>query len=392
VRDALAARQRDERAIMYAKAISVNFSALLPPARAFERVPDKDGLPIVVRDVEKILNVDVSERVLQISLKRLEVSSRNTYIWSGTVLKVAPSMATFVVHNEILSADIQAGADVYQIRPLGESAHALLRIDPKRLDPDGPPVRVPSSGPRTLADPGGQCPLTPIRVLAVYSDVARIAAGGQGGIEAVLMKAESDTNRAYEISEVVQRVKLVLPSSSIRFDESGTLERDLAQIADRTKYPEVHKLRRDTRADVVSLIVNSGNYCGLAFLMNDLSSDFAHHAFSVVRRTCATAPAFSFAHELGHNMGSEHDRANARGPGVFPYSFGYRDPAGKFRDIMAYNCSPDCQRRGFSNPRVPYEGVPTGVDHRADPTRSADAARTFNETRCVVQNFRSTIN
>ena len=60
---------------------------------------------------------------------------------------------------------------------------------------------------------------------------------------------------------------------------------------------ELHALRDSTGADMVSLIEDAPQYCGIAYLMGNLSPGFAASAFSVIHRTCATG-YYSFAHEL----------------------------------------------------------------------------------------------
>ena len=67
---------------------------------------------------------------------------------------------------------------------------------------------------------------------------------------------------------------------------------------------------------MVSMWINNTDYCGLAWLMTSTASDFSSRGFSVVHYGCATG-YYSFAHEMGHNQGAHHDRANASGPGVF---------------------------------------------------------------------------
>jgi hypothetical protein len=90
-------------------------------------------------------------------------------------------------------------------------------------------------------------------------------------------------------------------------------------------------------------------------------------------------------------MGAQHDRANASSQGVDPYSYGYWLPNGLQRTIMAYDCTPSCTRiKYFSNPNVTYVGIPTGISYDANPSQSADNARTLNNSRVTVANFRVT--
>ena len=48
----------------------------------------------------------------------------------------------------------------------------------------------------------------------------------------------------------------------------------------------------------------------------------AANACSVVQRGFAVAH-YTFAHELAHNFGCQHDRPNAATPGVYSFSYGF---------------------------------------------------------------------
>ena len=90
----------------------------------------------------------------------------------------------------------------------------------------------------------------------------------------------------------------------------------------------------------------------------------------------------SFAHELGHNMGCDHDRDHASNYHAYPYSYGY-DVKGKFGTIMSYD-GPKITY--FSNPKVTYQGRRTGKPARKPD--AADNARTINNPRTIVANFK----
>ena len=121
-------------------------------------------------------------------------------------------------------------------------------------------------------------------------------------------------------------------------------------------------------ADAVSLWVSDMDACGIGCL-NKSASEFRNRAFSVVSLDCATG-VYSFAHELGHNLGATHDPDNSEpGEGIFPYSHGYQDPDGEFRTIMAYKkgCPGKCPRINlWSNPDRSYNGKPLGIRDRAN--------------------------
>lgn len=154
----------------------------------------------------------------------------------------------------------------------------------------------------------------------------------------------------------------------------------------------VHGQRDALGADTVSLLVYnpSNSMCGLAWLMDGQPDPyFDAWAFSVVRDDCAVQ-WLSFPHELGHNFGLEHNRADATNTPSRPYAYGYRDSVAYFRDIMAYDSGGCCtQVPYFSNPDVSYSGRPLGVHHLA--TNAADAARALNDNAQVIGNWRQEV-
>ena len=90
----------------------------------------------------------------------------------------------------------------------------------------------------------------------------------------------------------------------------------------------------------------------------------------------------TLVHELGHNMGSQHDQDTAAGDdgtiddedyGAFSYSFGYKTSAaaGNFYTVMAYGDSGQIGYRVFSNPRIDFcGGAACGTSAREDNARS----------------------
>ena len=73
------------------------------------------------------------------------------------------------------------------------------------------------------------------------------------------------------------------------------------------------------------LIIEANDYCGIAYL-----GPVVHKMFSVVWRKCATG-YYSFAHEIVHNLGCNHDRGTKNTCG----GSGYSAPAKPISTIVA---------------------------------------------------------
>ena len=210
-----------------------------------------------------------------------------------------------------------------------------------------------------------------------------------------------ETNQAYQHSGVIQRVNLV-HAQEIEHTE-GTRFQD----AELERRDEVLALRDVYAADVVHFVIKTPNhYCGTANVMSYLSPDFESRAFGYTDYRCG---GITFAHELGHNMGLNHDRYSERSylsNQPYPYSYGYVNQrmfernapeSSRWMTVMSYSdqCSDagiSCMRLlRFSNPDMAYGGDPMGVSGDAASMEVAgpsDARRTLNETRTTVANFR----
>jgi hypothetical protein len=232
---------------------------------------------------------------------------------------------------------------------------------------------------------GGIGPM--LNVLVVYTAEARVAEGGVAAIQTKIILAVAESNQAYANSQVSQRLNLVHQYESPSYVENGDFSVELSRVATQNDgfLDEVHALRDQYCADLVVMIVAGSQYCGIAYLMTAPASVAAKTiAFSVTSRICATG-YYTFAHELGHNMGCHHDRQNAgfESP-AYPYSYGYRTPDNAYRTIMAY--APGTRIQFFSNPNIVYAGHVIGVAEPAPD--SAENWKSLNNTAPIVAQFR----
>lgn len=216
-----------------------------------------------------------------------------------------------------------------------------------------------------------------IDVLVLYTDAVRTSAGGDTQAQTIAQQAIAATNTAYINSKVRQRVRLV-GAELTALNETGTFSTELSNLrADAS----ANSRRNLLNADLVDMLTNSTAACGIGYLMGSLPGN-ANNGFTVTARTCAVGN-LSFAHELGHNMGSQHNPENGSGP-TFPYAFGHY-VNGVFRTVMSYSdpCTSGCTRVAhFSNPVINYNGLATGIDN------ARDNARSINNTADSIANYR----
>lgn len=327
---------------------------------------------------------------LTLQREAIERGANGHLIWRGRVAGEPRSSVTIAIADGGLFGLIDAGTDRYQIRSGSASGYIAERIDVTRFPREAAPLPIdPAAADRTPARTAADQPADDgslIDVLVVYTPAARNEAGGTAAMQALIDLAVSRANTSYANSGVRQRLRLV-HREEVAYVESGSAATDLARLRNEDGTMDVvHALRDQYAADFVSLFTAARDVCGIGYLLSPMSAGLASYAFNVSAWHCAAAN-LSFPHELGHNMGLEHDAANASSTPTAPYAYGYRDP-GYFRDVMAYACEPDglprCDRvLHFSTHTRTYEGRVTGVQG------SAEAARALDDTAPITANFRT---
>ena len=118
-----------------------------------------------------------------------------------------------------------------------------------------------------------------------------------------------------------------------------------------TKFKEMKASLTEVKgsADASTLIVNDMDACGNSYF-NGIEQGYT---LSVITRQCAVSE-YSFVHELGHNMGLQHDNTLNR---IYYYGHGHLIEAGHgrpgSRTIMAYQADGHKRRQNvFSNPSI----------------------------------------
>ncbi len=152
--------------------------------------------------------------------------------------------------------------------------------------------------------------------MVLWTPAARNAVGGTtDAIQSLVLAAVANANLAYANSGVHAQLRLVY-SGEVNYTEtpsniSGDL--DALSTSGDGKIDQAQSLRAQYGADVVTLIGNgyaANGSCGIGYIMSTVSTSFAPYAYTVVDQSCA-AGYLSYAHEVGHNEGLQHDPANA---------------------------------------------------------------------------------
>lgn len=363
--------------------------------------------PQVLRDAAPGVTfvVDLFSGELQAVIDSVERPGADTQAIIGRLVGLDDSSIILVTTDGVSAGTIIAGDTKYQIRYAGNGVYALREFDTGQLPEELEPLPVPPADsdpapgdPAPIGAAHGDAPVAAdsgVRFdLAVFwTAQARTAVGGTTAMRALINLGVAETNQAYANSGIIPRLRLVY-MSEIAYTESGSMSTDLSRLRSTNDghMDGVHTLRNTYGADLVKLVTNSGGGCGIAYLMGAQSAAFAVNAFSVTHQSCVS-PNYTFGHELGHNMGSNHAPDDPIGTGAFSYSFGYKKfTAPRFRTVMAYadDCTSPCPRvLHFSNPARNYvisgTGYPTG-------TATQDNARSINNVRVTVANWRNEIN
>eukprot|EP00752_Nemacystus_decipiens_P010084 g8986.t1 len=157
---------------------------------------------------------------------------------------------------------------------------------------------------------------------------------------------------------------------------------------------DVKALRNQYQADLVVLVGVFPAVCGRAYINPDTDANDEQFGYGLIDVNCFDGRTTS--HEIGHNMGADHDRANTA-LAETDYGHGLRycaeDADVRYRTLMAYPCSYNTQRdeagwsatwiNFFSNPDVDYLDSPTG-------TSEENNAQILRDNMVAVSNFRNT--
>jgi hypothetical protein len=323
--------------------------------------------------------------------ENMQERSADDVSWSGPV-QGGEGWVQMVVMNGTVTATVTLGRTTYSIEPLGNGLHAVSKIDqndlPSEHSPENPSGAlsdaINNAADQVLAarqpDDGdiGIAANTTINVMVVYTASAATAAGN---IASKIQLAVDETNQSYVNSGVNISMNRVY-TGQVTYSESGrSFSTHVNYLKGTTdgQMDNVHTLRNSYAADVVVLVVNDSEACGIAAAIKATASS----AFAVAHYTCITG-YYSFGHEVGHLQGARHDRYVDGSTTPYAYGHGFIPASKSWRTIMAYgnNCGNCTRIQWWSNPLKTYGGVAMGT------STYEDNARVLNTTASTVAAFR----
>jgi hypothetical protein len=380
---------------------------------------------VLVRLDAKILQSDPQQLAIPLPDGRVLVAFRSAssrtgerdFTWSGELQqerfpaeRVAPGSVRFYQVGDQLYGTLQTEDGAYfELQPEG-SLHRLVSFP---ATAGGDPCGVGQAArdrKRSIGEPEAEALLagttetdcsvpvsnTTINVMVLYPRSVAASAGTMDTYANTRIAEANSLFVASNVKIVYQRAYVGLitgnqppppdagnPNSSDPLATGPVLGWLNAQFANDGVDTEVELLRKAYGADMIVVVIppHVSVNCGVANLaenqsgtevLNPGSVPFAGRAFAVVEHDCGNGD-FTFAHELGHTFGMQHNHVGAGSPNpraILPWSFGrlFTRPStgttvatvmGCYSGIGKFN---DCSRIGhFSNPDITFEGVATGV-------------------------------
>lgn len=275
---------------------------------------------------------------------------------------------TFLINNKLISLEVDKSNDM--VYPPNFEPMSHTRESAKN----------PSSKPTAKMNSG----LSEVTLLFIYSN--EFASGFANPVTRINQMI-AFSNDAYVRSGINIELKLA-HAQQLNFNNSENIGTLLSQARLGTgSFSNVHSIRDQYYADMVAVLPfrSGGSIGGVAYVNGNSQS----YAYSVSQFAPYGSDAL-FAHEVGHNLGSGHERISANSSQPDPCGGGYTGYAcghgnGSQGTIMSY-LNDRAWDFVFSNPGLDCESEPCGIAQGSP--NAADNKTSFNITGPLIEAFR----
>lgn len=282
--------------------------------------------------------------------------------------------------KDVISPDIERIEDTYDDAPRDDQRTSDMQEPAQQYLADELPVIYP-----TYATEAAEIP-----VLFYYDD-------DLNGATAEIDYAMETANQVFIDSDIA--ISLVLGGAKeLSLDNKLSAGDTLDLLRDRqAPFADADADRSGAEADLIYIFRDADaeeDVCGLGSLGVYDGHHYRNNGQGIVGVTITAESGsavqcgrYTFAHEVGHNLGSLHDRETEEADenndlAAYSYSYGYR-VSDVFKTVMSYGSEP---RLGyFSDPNRSCAGYPCGVE--ADQPNSADNKKTFSTTGHLVASY-----
>ena len=306
------------------------------------------------------------------------------YALSGNINGGKGGFVTLVAHQGAVAGSIWTWGVSYEVAPVGDGVHAVRQVVDEPLEcgvaqapsteRNAPPPRNSASGEPAVVD-----------ILVFWTPALEADKGGESNVKLGIELAVAYANDALERSGALVSLNLV---GSERLDVEDS---SLDPVPDALAGAHATERADALGADFVSAFIVGGG--GYAQAVNGTPA-------SVVRGL----NAYVFAHEVGHNLGLEHDRRTWAGP-AYSYNGGYVSISKHYGmtrcDLTIMSYKGGCLNAGLAYKIMPYystpnryhavTGTPLGVSRLANQRGldgPADAVFAINQNRHLSSSVR----
>jgi peptidyl-Asp metalloendopeptidase len=288
---------------------------------------------------------------------------------------------TLVRHNSNITGRVQVGSEIYQIIPVENGEHAIIKIDARKF-PQGhdnlvPPDYNKREWMRHL--PSVQNAHSVIRVMVpITKQVEQRLRDVPGQVAlAFALANQAAANSGADVTFVNAGIYYTHYDENLSSSYDALLDR-LENRNDPELGGPVNAYRNDYKIHLIAMLVAKDEVCGRAW-----QPATKNYPTSLTTYTCISN--LTFHHEIGHNLGAGHDMSTDP-TGSPAYAHGFLKNTGLppyWRTVLAYDCrNVNCPKINiYSNPNRRYNAIPTGT------VTYEDNVRRINEYRHTITGF-----